>query len=157
MERAGHRASAARPIPNAGFRPLAPLLPFTVRQLIAEDRFGPDTEKLLTAPLTGDALVARARWRLYDASASPHATGDLDDGRLQVTSVPLPGTRWTYAIATPETRALAMVRLQSGRNLALALVAAIVAVADLAGGDAVGVEAARARRRRRAARWRRAT
>ena len=114
--------------PERRLRPLAPLLPFTVRQLIAEDRFGPDTEKLLTAPLAGDAIVSRARWRLYDSSVSPHATTDLDDGRLHVTSVPVPGTRWTYAIATPEARALAVVRLQSGRNLALALATAILAV-----------------------------
>ncbi len=114
--------------PERRFHPIAPLVPFTASQLVAEGRFGPDTGKLLAAAGAGDALVARSRWRLYDPGASPHVTAQLDDGRVQVTLVPVPNTRWTYAMVTPEAAALATVREQSARNLGVALLTALVAI-----------------------------
>jgi PAS domain S-box-containing protein len=114
--------------PERQFRPLAPLLPYSRNQLAAEGRFGPDTGRLLSAAGTGEALVLRSRWRLYDPSASPHVTTSLDDGPLQVTMVPVPQTRWTYAIATPEGAAMAIIRAESSRNIAVALLTSIVAI-----------------------------
>jgi PAS domain S-box-containing protein len=114
--------------PERQFRPLAPLLPYTRNQLAAEERFGPDSGRLLSAAGTGEALVARSRWRLYDPSASPHVTASLDEGPLQVTMVPVPQTRWTYAIATPEGQAVAMVKAESRRNIAVALLTSIFAI-----------------------------
>jgi signal transduction histidine kinase/ActR/RegA family two-component response regulator len=55
-------------------------------------------------------------------------TASLDGGPLQVTLVPVPRTRWTYAIATPEDQALAIVRAESRRNIAVALLTSIFAI-----------------------------
>jgi signal transduction histidine kinase/ActR/RegA family two-component response regulator len=114
--------------PERRFRPLAPMAPYTRNQLAAEERFGPDTAKLLSASGAAEPLVTRSRWRLYDASLSPHVAASLDGRQMQVTLVPVPGTRWTYAIATPEDKALALVRAESSRNLAVALLTSIFAI-----------------------------
>ncbi len=109
------------------FHPLAPLLPFARNRLVAEARFGPDTASLLDAPDSGSALVAQSRWRLYDGTASPHVAAALTAGGMQVTSVPIADTRWTYGLATPEANAFAAVRAQSRRNLGVAFATALLA------------------------------
>lgn len=119
-------SSPARPARR--FHPLAPLLPFTRDRLVAEARFGPDTARLLDAPDRGSALVTRSRWRLYDRTASPHAAVALQEGGVQITSVPIEGTRWTYGLATPEANAFAAVRAQSRRNLGIAFATALLAM-----------------------------
>src|SRR4051812_659092 len=114
--------------PERRFHPLAPLVSFAADQIVAEGRFGPETAKLLSAAGTGGDVVERARWRLYDPSASPHVMAHLSDGALQVTLAPVAQTRWTYAIATPEDTALSTVRAQAARNFAVALLTALVAM-----------------------------
>jgi PAS domain S-box-containing protein len=119
-------SSPARPALR--LHPLAPLVTPTRNQLVAEARYGPDTAGLLDS--AGDAadLVARSRWRLYDPDASPHVTTRIEGARMQVTSLPVRGTRWTYGVATPEENALAAVRLESRRNSAVALATAVLAI-----------------------------
>jgi signal transduction histidine kinase/CheY-like chemotaxis protein/HAMP domain-containing protein len=119
-------SSPARP--ERRFHPLAPLLPFTRNRLVAEARFGPDTARLLDAADRADALVSRSRWRLYDRTASPHIEAALQEGGLQITSVPIEDTRWTYGLATPEANAFAAVRVQSQRNLGVAVATALIAM-----------------------------
>ena len=109
------------------FRPLAPLQPMVRGRLVAESRFGPDTVRLVDAPAGAQALVERAR-RLYDAAADPHVAMTLGDEPLQASSVPVTGTRWSYAVATPEWKALAAVREQSRRNIGVAVGMALVAL-----------------------------
>ncbi len=118
-------SSPAKPFRR--FHPLAPLLPFARDRLVAAARFGPDTAQLLDAADRGTSLVEHSRWRLYDSSATPHVAASLAEGGLQVTSVPIEDTRWTYAIATPEANVVAAVREQSRRNLALAFATALIA------------------------------
>ena len=114
--------------PERRFRPLAPLQPLVRGRLVAESRFGPDTVRLVDAPADAQAVVERARWRLFDANADPHAAMTLGDESLQTASVPVAGTRWSYAVATPEWKALAAVREQSQRNIAVAIGTALVAL-----------------------------
>ena len=114
--------------PDRRFHPLAPLDPIQRGRLIVESRFGPGTAQLLDASGNAQALVERARWRLYDPAAGAHVPILLGGEQLQVTSVPVDGTRWTYAVATPEWKALAVVRDQSRRNLAAAGATALVAL-----------------------------
>jgi signal transduction histidine kinase len=115
--------------PELGFRPLGGLSGFMRDRLVAEQRFGPRTDSLLAQDGRGDALVEHARWRLYDGSALPHLAVDLGSGLLQVTSMPLPGTRWTYGIAVPQANVLAGARAQSQRLLGVAVLTAALAVA----------------------------
>jgi signal transduction histidine kinase len=119
-------SSPARP--ERRFRPLGQLLPFTRDRLIAEQRFGPETARLVSAAGAGDSLVEHSRWRLYDERANPHTAVDLGEGLLQVTSVPLTGERWTYAIAVSDAKLRAVGRAQSRRNVAAAFAAGIVAL-----------------------------
>jgi PAS domain S-box-containing protein len=119
-------SSPARPAQR--LHPLAPLVAPTRDRLVAEARFGPGTSALVDAPGTAADLVARARWRLYDADASPQVTTEIGGARVQVTSVPVRATRWTYGVATPEENALAAVRLESQRNVGVALATAILAI-----------------------------
>ena len=114
--------------PAALFRPLAPLIAFTRNQLVAEGRLGPRTAELLDAPQGAAELVERARWRLYDQTASPHVTTTFWNDTVQFTSVPVAGTRWTYGIATPQANALGAVRRQTRRNLLVALATALLAI-----------------------------
>jgi PAS domain S-box-containing protein len=114
--------------PAQKLHPLAPLVSPTRNQLVAEARFGPDTQTLLDAAGGAADLVARSRWRLYDPSASPNVTTTIGGVRTQVTSVPVRGTRWTYGVGTPEQNALAAVRLESRRNLAVALTTSLLAI-----------------------------
>jgi len=114
--------------PALRLHPLAPLVAPTRNQLVAEGRYGPETATLLDAPGNAADLVARSRWRLYDPEASPHMTTELGVGHVQVTSVPVRGTRWTYGVATPEENALAAVRSQSRRNVGVALATALLAI-----------------------------
>src|SRR5262245_2924438 len=114
--------------PALRFHPLAPLVPSTRNQLVAEGRYGPATAQLLDAAGTAGELVTRSRWRLYDADASPHVTTEFGDARVQMSSMPIRGTRWTYGVATPEANALAAVWLESRRNVGVALATALFAI-----------------------------
>jgi len=114
--------------PALRLHPLAPLVAPTRNRMVAEARFGPETAKLLDAPADAAALVARSRWRLYDPQASPHVTTEIGGVRVHLTSVPVRGTRWTYGVGTPEENALAAVRLESRRNVGVALATALLAI-----------------------------
>src|SRR5262245_43671345 len=114
--------------PALRFHPLAPLVPSTRNQLVVEGRYGPATAQLLDAAGTAGELVTRSRWRLYDADASPHVTTEFGEARVQMSSMPIRGTRWTYGVATPEANALAAVRLESRRNVGVALATALFAI-----------------------------
>ena len=141
--------------PALRLHPLAPLIAPTRNRLVAEARYGPDTARLLDAPASAADLVARSRWRLYDPEASPHVTTQIGGGRVQLTSVPVRGTRWTYGVGTPEENALAAVRLESRRNVARRAGDGGPRDPGLARGGALGDAAARRRRQRRACTGRR--
>ena len=110
------------------FRPLGTLLPFARDRLIAEQRFGPDTASLMRDAAGAGALVERSRWQMYDAGVDPHVSTDLRGTRMDVASVPLQQNRWTYGVAVPTANAVAAVRAQSRRNLAVALGMALIAL-----------------------------
>jgi hypothetical protein len=107
--------------PALRLHPLAPLVAPTRNQLVAEGRYGPETAKLLDAPGNAAELVARSRWRLYDPEASPHMTTELGVGHVQVTSVPVRGTRWTYGVGHAGRKRARGGSLQSRRNVGVAL------------------------------------
>ena len=118
-------SSPARP--QRRFHPVAPLLPLVRDRLVAAARFGPGTAQLLDAPDRGGPLLEHSRHHLSDPSATPHVAASLAEGDVQVTSVPIAGTRWTYAIATPDAQVIAAARAESRRNLLLAFAMAAIA------------------------------
>jgi PAS domain S-box-containing protein len=116
--------------PQLRFHPFEPLPRDLAAQLIAEGRFGPHTQELLEPADPAPGLVARSRWLLYDAASPPHLAVDRPDGgRLHVTIVPLHGNRWLYGLFNPEAAVLAAVREQIRRNLTVASLTGLVAVA----------------------------
>jgi PAS domain S-box-containing protein len=121
--------------PQLRFHPFEPLPRDTASQLIAEGRFGPRTRELLEAAKAANpsdlapGLVKRSRWLLYDAAADPHLLIDREGRRVHATLVPLTTNRWLYGIFTPEAAVLAAVREQTRRNLAVASLTGLLAVA----------------------------
>jgi PAS domain S-box-containing protein len=115
--------------PRLRFHPFAPLPRETASQLIAERRFGPDTRKLLEPEGAAPGLVELSRGLLYDPAANPHLALDLDGRRVHATVVPLATNRWLYGLFSPETEILAAVRAQIGRNLAVASLTGLLAIA----------------------------
>ncbi len=111
------------------FQPLEPLPQDTASRLIAENRFGPHTERLLQPPVPLHGLVERSRWLLYDPEANPHIEIDTGEQKAHLAVVPLKSVRWLYGIASAESSILAALRQQVLRNLTFAGVIGLLAVA----------------------------
>ena len=109
-------------------RPLAPLSPETTDKISTEGRLGPKTATLLADAGVGGELLEAGKRRSATPTSDPHVRGTLSDGRVHATVIPVPGTRWSYAIVTPESTALAGIRAQTARNLAVALGTAMAAL-----------------------------
>ena len=115
--------------PELRFRPFEPLSREVAAQLIAEKRFGPRTPELLNVAAPAPGLVERSGWLLYDPGFDPHLALDLDGRRAHASIVPLSHDRWLYGLFSPESAVLAAVRDQTRRNLALASLTGLLAVA----------------------------
>ena len=110
--------------PGWRFRPLGTITKATRDDLVADERYGPDTARLLESSGPAGALVQDR----HDRSRDPVKRTDLGEGLLQVASVPIPDRGWTYAIAAREQDVLLQARKQSYRNVLAALLTALVAV-----------------------------
>ena len=110
------------------FRPLAPLAPDAVTQIVAEAHLGPRTAQYLAQPANAGELVEAGKRRFANATADPHVSVMLQGERVYATVAPVPGTRWTYGIVTPESAAIAGVRGQTARNLAVGIGTAMIAL-----------------------------
>src|SRR5262249_6915668 len=114
--------------------PLEPLAATLAETLEAEQRFGPDTRRLLAAAAPVPGVALRSRWLLYDRATDPYLrTRAPGLGAIEVALVPLRGRRWLYGIFNPEAGILAAVRAQVRRNLVFALLTALLAVAVAVG------------------------
>jgi signal transduction histidine kinase len=115
--------------PQLRFRPLAPLLEPEVQALAMDQRFGPRTRRLLTAPVVIEGLAEPSRWRFYDQDKGATLSArDARQGRLDAAVIPLRGKRWLYGVFTPEAGTLAALLRQTRRSLALALLTGALAM-----------------------------
>ena len=107
--------------PAERFRPLEPL-PDSVRaELVAEQRFGPRTAALLSDIDALPGVAALGRWLLYDPQRVPFARIAARE-TYQASVVPLPRTRWAYAIITSDRAIFAGWRREASRAFVLLLV-----------------------------------
>ncbi len=115
--------------PGLRFRALEPLPPDVSARLVAENRFGPDTLKRVQGGPLVSKLVERSRWLLYDRDAGSFLRIRYSGQVFHAAVVPLRQVRWLYGIFSPEDAILASVQEQARRNLLLAGVTALLAVA----------------------------
>jgi signal transduction histidine kinase len=116
--------------PELRFRSLAPLPASVAETLVAEERFGPGTHRLLATPAPVPGLFERSRWLLYDRMTDPHLRAWAPGlGDVEAVIVPLTSKRWLYGILTPEAGILAAQRAQARRNVLVALLTALLAMA----------------------------
>ena len=118
--------------PELRFRPFEPLPSDVADRLAVEQRFGPDTRRLLQLPQEAPAiqgLVERSRWLLYDRKLDPHLRLGSLDGTLYASVVPLRSQRWLYGVFSPENAILAAVGRQVRRTLVVVAVTGLAAVA----------------------------
>ncbi|HVR99366.1 MAG TPA: cache domain-containing protein, partial [Thermoanaerobaculia bacterium] len=126
--------------PYLRFRPFESLAPDVASRRIVEQRFGPDTARLLTVERPVSGIVNHSQWLLYEPATSPYIRLEVPGASaLQGAVVPLRSNRWLYGLFSPESAALASIRKQTQRNvLAAALTALLAAVlASVAAGWAV--------------------
>lgn len=84
--------------------PLAPLDPYILGTVAAEQRFGPRTAEWLRTASAFPPLVERSRDLLFDRESDPYAQFvDGDGERWHAAIVPLRHKRWLYAVLVPES------------------------------------------------------
>lgn len=115
--------------PDLRFRALEELPPQTAAQLEAESRFGPSTLDRIGGGPFLPGLVQRSKWLLYDAQADPHYRTSSGGMVLHASIAPLRNERWLYGLFSPEDAILASVQEQTFRNLLIALITGLIAVA----------------------------
>jgi signal transduction histidine kinase len=120
--------------PDLRFVPLAPLAQDVADQLIFEQRYGPQTQALLSQSGALPHVVAESKLLFYDTQANHDFNFFLDDHGWVVCAVmPLRQQRWLYAICTPEANIFATLNSQTVRTSLVALLAGLAAVFVAAG------------------------
>ncbi len=109
--------------------PLTPLPSDVTQEIVAAQRFGAETEALLSLASHETAILDRSRMLLYDATASPFVRVTTSDRHVMSTViVPMTQQRWLYGISIPESTLLDEVSHERGNTWPAAVVAALIAV-----------------------------
>ncbi len=101
----------------------------TAARLAAEGRFGPGTLARTGGGPYLPGIVERSKWLLFDPRADPHLRIGSGGRIVHASIAPLRNERWLYGLFSPEDAILASVQEQTFRNLMLAAVTALLAIA----------------------------
>ncbi|HEX6901099.1 MAG TPA: ATP-binding protein [Thermoanaerobaculia bacterium] len=115
--------------PELRLRSYERLDPEAAARLAAEGRFGPGTLARTGGGPHLPGIVERSKWLLFDPRADPHLRIRSGGRILHASIAPLRNERWLYGLFSPEDAILASVQGQTVRNLLLAVVTAVLAVA----------------------------
>lgn len=115
--------------PGLRFRAFEKLPEDVLARLSVENRFGPDTQRIVSGAPPVSGIVRRSRWVLYDGNANPHVRLGSGDQALYASVTPLRKARWLYGIFSPETAILATLEEETRRHLLLATLTAAIAAA----------------------------